>query len=341
MFGKALRSALVCGAISLSAAPAIADDNKGIDDTSRIPVYDALKGKRVVFIPLAMGIDLTEGWYRAMKKNGAEFGYDVQVLDPNWNTEAGIRALNTAIAGKADMIVLHNPDIQSYAKLVQRAQKSGSKVVEVGLQSLGGADAAVVGDYQRGGEIGASLIVERCGKGGSGPSNKVAIVLGPPTAANSVFAQRGFWTVVDQHPEIEVVSQQVGNYDPVKIRSIMSTIMQQHPDLCGYMGMWDNADAGAGAAVIEAGKKDQVFIASLSSGGRAMCENVKNGLITAAITYSLPMQSSAINAMIVDRLQSKAPPGEAKSIVFTPATVVTSNNAQGIQCWTPDDIDKL
>ena len=339
MFKKILGSLLVLGAIALAGGPAVAE-NKGIDDPFRAPVYQALKGKRVVYIPLSMGIDLTEGWYHAMKKQADELGYQVEVLDPNWNTESGIRALNSAISSKADLIVLHNPDIQSYAKLVQKAQQNGIKVVEVGMQSLGGADAAVVGDYVQGGEQAANDLVKHCGKGSNAASNKVVIVLGPPTAAPSIYPQYGFWKVMDQHPEINVVSQQVGNYDPVQTRSIMSTILQQHPDLCGYFGMWDNADAGAGAAVIEAGKQGQVYMVSLSSGGRATCENIKKGLITEALAYNVPLEGAALNATIASLLQSHAAAGATKSVDFISATALNKDNAEGVlQCWTPADLD--
>jgi ribose transport system substrate-binding protein len=341
MFRKIVGSLLVLGAIVLAAKPAVAQ-NKGIDDPFRLPVYESLKGKRVVYIPLAMGIDLTEGWYHAMKKQAGELGYEIQVLDPNWNTEAGIRALNSAISSKADLIVLHNPDIQSYAKLVQKAQQNGIKVVEVGMQSLGGADAAIVGDYVRGGEQAANEIVKHCGKGSNGPSNKVVMVLGPPTAAASVYPQKGFWNVMEQHPEINVVSQQVGDYDPVKTRSIMSTILQQHPDLCGYFGMWDNSDVGAGAAVVEAGKQGQVFIVSLSSGGRATCENIKKGLITEALAYNIPLEGAALNATIAGLLESHAAAGATKSVDFISATALNKDNAEGVlQCWAPEDLDPL
>ena len=43
------------------AVPACADE-KGLDNhVKRAPYYDGPKGKKVVFVPLAMGFDLTEG----------------------------------------------------------------------------------------------------------------------------------------------------------------------------------------------------------------------------------------------------------------------------------------
>ena len=54
---------MVCGLVS---SPALADD-MCIDDPSRNAYYEALQGKNVVFVPVALGFDLTDGWYAGMK----------------------------------------------------------------------------------------------------------------------------------------------------------------------------------------------------------------------------------------------------------------------------------
>ena len=110
---------LALGAATFSGA--MAQDQKGLDNkVKRDPYYDGLKGKKVVFVPLAMGFDLTEGWAAIMKKQAADLGYSFEIRDPNWSTDAGTRAITAIIAEKPDLAIIHNPDLQSYARLEQR-----------------------------------------------------------------------------------------------------------------------------------------------------------------------------------------------------------------------------
>jgi ribose transport system substrate-binding protein len=53
--------------------------DKGIHDPTRTDYYEKIKGKRVVFVPVAMGFDLTEGWNALMQRQARELGYTVEV----------------------------------------------------------------------------------------------------------------------------------------------------------------------------------------------------------------------------------------------------------------------
>ena len=72
LFGHAtLRTALLgIGLISVAASPALAQ--KGLDEPFQGAYKEALAGKTVAFVPVAMNFDLTEGWYRAMKKQAGD-----------------------------------------------------------------------------------------------------------------------------------------------------------------------------------------------------------------------------------------------------------------------------
>ena len=59
-------------------------EKMGIADPARDKYYSALEGKKVAFVPLAMGFDLTEGWYAGMKKALEPLGVEMILRDPNW-----------------------------------------------------------------------------------------------------------------------------------------------------------------------------------------------------------------------------------------------------------------
>src|SRR6266545_8254922 len=57
----------------------------------------ALKNKRVVLVPMAMGFDLAQGWAHYIKKEVEGFGGIFETRDPNWSVEAGAQAITELI----------------------------------------------------------------------------------------------------------------------------------------------------------------------------------------------------------------------------------------------------
>ena len=284
-----------------------------------------------------MGFDLTEGWAAQMRKQAARLNYSFEIRDPAWSTDAGTRALSSLITEKPDLIVLHNPDIQSYARLINQAQAAGIKIVQINLESNSTSDSYVGADWTEIGEQAANAIVKKCGAG-NGVSRKLAIDTGVPTAASDVFQLDGIYKVLKQHPEIQVVSQQATEYNAEKARSIMDTVLQQNPDLCGAIGIWDNQDTGTASAIKQAGKSDQVYLVTSGGGNRVGCENVEKGLFNLYISYNVPLQGDILNAEIARLLMSDSPAGKVKTLYFNPLTQITKENVNPRNCWTLDDL---
>lgn len=328
--------ALVAGA--LIATGALAADEKGLDNhVKRDPYYSGLKGKKVVFVPLAMGFDLTEGWAAIMKKQAADLGYSFEIRDPNWSTDAGTRAITAIIAEKPDLAIIHNPDLQSYARLEQRMVQAGIKVLQVNLETTVPTDYYVGADWVKVGLIEAEALVKKCGTG-SGTSGKVAILEGQPTAASNLYELYAYYKIFGADPAIKIVADQAATYDPAKARAITETVLQQHPDLCGIVGNWDNQDVGAGAAVQAAGKSDQVYIVTSGGGSKTGCDNIDKGLLDMIVSYDVPLQGDSLNQAIVQLLLSPAKAGEIQSTYFTPLTIQTKESISPRTCWTLDQL---
>jgi ribose transport system substrate-binding protein len=327
--------------LALGLIMAVADaqaEEKGLDNhAKRDPYYDKLKGKKVIFVPLAMGFDLTEGWAAIMRRQAKDLGYDFEIRDPNWSTDAGTRAITEAIAQKPDLLIVHNPDLQSYAKLEQRAVQAGIKVLQVNLETVNPTDFYIGADWVKVGLIEAQALVDHCGKG-SGKSGKVAILEGQPTAASNLYELYAYYHTFADHPEIQVVADQAATYDPAKARAITETVLQQYPDLCGIVGNWDNQDVGAGAAVQAAGKSGQIFIVTSGGGSKTGCDNISKGLLSEIVSYDVPLQGDALNQAIVELLLSPAKAGSIQTTYFTPLTLQTKDSITLRQCWTLDEL---
>ncbi|MFY9478110.1 MAG: sugar ABC transporter substrate-binding protein [Aquabacterium sp.] len=317
LFATALLSAALAG-------PAFAQDA-------------ALKGKTVAFVPTSLGYDLTDGWNAMVGKQLQALGIKWVVRDPNWSTDAGAQAITALISEKPDVLLVQNPDIQSYARLLKRAEDAGIRVVQVNMRSAANTSAFVGADWVGIGETMAKAVVAKCGKG-TGKSGKVSIVQGVLTAAASTFQMKGVENVLAKSPEIKVVSKQAADWDASKARAVTDTTLKQNPDLCGVIGFWDGQDTGAAAAIREAKRQGDVFL--VTNGGAAMtgCNNVGNGNFSAYMTYNVKQQSDEIVAVVKDLLTKPKPAAMVNKV--TPVTVIDKASLRPDSCWNLADVRK-
>jgi ABC-type sugar transport system substrate-binding protein len=323
-----IRIALLSAAIALGAGAALA---QGIDDPTRKPYYGAFEGKKVAYVPVAMGFDLTEGWAAGLKQALEPLGIKFEIRDPNWSTDAGAQAITSLISEKPDVLVVHNPDVQSYARLLKKAEEAGIYVVQVNMRSSYSTDAFVGADYVGMGERIAERLIDKCSpaKGGNG---KIAITQGVLTAAASAYQMKGINNVLEKHPEMKLVSNQAADWDATKAKNIAATVLQQHPDLCAIAGFWDVMDVGTAAAIKESGKS--VYLISQGGGNQSACDGLANGTYSEVVVYHVPGQARDMADMIKQLLQLKQKPGTTKTTLFTPLEFLTKDNMKPGSCWS-------
>lgn len=334
---KAILAASLLALASLTGTQgAQANEVEGISDPTIPTYFEAFKGKRIGYVPFAMSYDLSQGWYAGMKIQADELGYEIIVRDPNWNTDVGVQAMEQLINDKPDIIVLQNPDLQSYAKLLKRGTQAGIHFISMNIKSA--YPTYYIGEeWQLNGEAEAKYIVEKCGAG-TGRSGKVAIVQGILTSAASAYQIRGVTEVLSKHPEIQVVSNQSANWDAGKANEITKTVLQQHPDLCGVIGFWDGMDIGAGSAVKEAGLQDKVFVVSSGGGSKeAACDRLMDGTYSAYFSYDVRGQAQDVNTLIRAFLQVPPARDAPKFSLPTRGQFLTKDNIGPGSCWTKDD----
>src|SRR6188768_2449760 len=155
-----IKAYMLAGALALTAGSVLAQE--GIDDPTRAPYYESFVGKRVAYVPVAMGFDLTEGWAAGLKEALEPLGVIFDIRDPNWSTDAGAQAITSLISEKPDVLLVQNPDIQSYARLLKRAEDAGIRVVQVNMRSSASTSAFVGSDWIGIGEAMANAVVKQC-----------------------------------------------------------------------------------------------------------------------------------------------------------------------------------
>jgi ribose transport system substrate-binding protein len=328
--------AIAAAAIGAMLTGGIVHAQQAMNDPARDAHYAIFKGKKVVFVPVFMGLDLTEGWSKMMAKQAKALGYSYEVRNSNFNTAAGAQTLTSLITEKPDVIVVQNPDVQSYARLLERAEKAGIHVIQLNMKTNILTYGFVGADVVQLGELQAKAVVNKCGAGTSG---KVLILAGPPTSPFSAYMLKGYQNILDNEKGIKVVSvQSTGDYESSKAKSITQVVLQQNPDLCGVLGVWDNTDVGTAAAIKEAGKSDQVFVSTSGGGGELACKGIREGLWQHYVSYDVPGQARDLNDLISAALQDKNKVGTTKTILYTPLVELTKANVDTYPCWTLDTI---
>jgi ribose transport system substrate-binding protein len=84
MGGLLMRNRNIFGALALAlslSGTATHARAQGVDDPRRADYFKVFTGKTIAFIPVTMGIDLTEGWASVLRKQADGLGMKFEVRD--------------------------------------------------------------------------------------------------------------------------------------------------------------------------------------------------------------------------------------------------------------------
>ncbi|MBX3575174.1 MAG: sugar ABC transporter substrate-binding protein [Mesorhizobium sp.] len=331
---KRLTRLALASALALSfAAPAVAQDADRVESL-RQPYVDAVKGKKVVFLVTTLGVDLTAAWHKVFTDTSAKLGIDYSVRDSNWNTQAQVQAFDALLGEKPDAIIIQNWNLSLTARQIKKAEEEGIIVIQLNQKSLMNSTAHVGVDWTGVGVVTAQEMVKQCGKD-SGRSGKVAIIQGDVTASDSFYQMAGVESVFAEHPEMSIVANQGGQWDPNKAHDLAVTMLQQHPDLCAFYGMWGVMAMGVGQAISEAGLKGKVFSYSNDGGSRYACDAVKSGDFTKFWSYDAPNQARDVMQLLTYLFQNDYTPGTLKGAIYSPLQEISLENYSDTLCWDP------
>jgi ribose transport system substrate-binding protein len=293
----------------------------------------AMNGKRVMLVPLAMGFDLAQGWSHYLKKEVEAWGGTFETRDPNWNLDAGAQAITDAISSdtRPDVLIIHSPDLNSYSKLMKKAQKAGTYIILVDNPANFPADAFVGSDWDRLGQLEAEAAIKGCG---ANSSKKIGLVQGDQANSSSLYQYAGIMKVLAKNPEFQVVAKPDSNWDATTSRNVTTTMLQQHPDVCAIIDFWDGDATGASAAIRDAKLDGKVFLVTTGGGEKAAdCDKLEDGTYGAVVMTDLARETADINAIIKFLLQSGQPAGTSHTYIYTLLQATTKADLKPDSCW--------
>lgn len=291
-------------------------------------VYSKVEGQRIAFVPLLFkGFPLTEQWYAHLSRALEPMGAEMSVHDSNFDTDQMIRILDDLISNdKADVLILHNPDLSVLSQQIQDAQAAGIYVVVMNMISSQSGDAFVGADiYQAGYDI-TKRAAEDCKAKGT---SSLAIIEGAGPDGFSVQ----FTAAVEQVAEeegLEVVATVQSNWQPDQSNQQAATLVQRYGDeLCGLMLPWDGIAIPAAEAVATANLSSAVGVYTVD-GSQAVCDSIKADKVTATAAYDTPGMGTAAATAIQQLLEVGDPPGTRRTVAYVPHVIVDKSNVDNV-----------
>ncbi|QWK81589.1 sugar ABC transporter substrate-binding protein [Ochrobactrum sp. BTU1] len=320
------------------AVGAFASSAQDADNAGPVAYENALKGKRVVLVPMTMGFDLAQGWNYFIGEEVKAFGGIWETRDPNWSVDAGAQAITDLIssANKPDVLIVQSPDINSYSRLYKRAQNAGIFVIQLDNPSNFASDVFAGSDWKKLGELEAEAVIKGCGPNSS---KKIGVIQGDQVNASSLDQWAGVQAVLEKNPEFKIVGQPDSNWDPTTARNAATTLLQQNPDVCGIIDFWDATAQGTAAAIRDAGLKDKVFLVTTGGGEQIDCNLLEDGTFGAIVTSELVRQSHDVVTAIKLLLQGNEKPGDKARYLYTLERARTKGDLTPGVCWSQKAIE--
>ena len=259
---------------------------------------------------LSPSFDLSDAWervYWSMQGRLNELGIDYEIQNlavASHVDHAGqLAQVEAVIARGVDYVALGPTEYEAAIPALRKLKQAGVPTVfynylEPHEDEQARAISYIAFDHTTGGRMSGEWAAEHIG--GSG---KIAIIQGAPGKTND---QRvgGFMEVVDQNPDIEVVMGPFTDFDRSKAFDAAQNLLAAHDDIDLIYGVSSTVGLGAGQAIRQAGKSED--IASMGFGGTGdEITAMREGWLTASVLRSIDDSGAAVADAIVAHSQGE------------------------------------
>jgi erythritol transport system substrate-binding protein len=230
-----------------------------------------------------------------------KLGYETLVLVHDDDAQKQSQLFDTAISRKAAAIICDNAGADATVEAVKKAKDAGipTFLIDREINQAGVAVSQIVANNAQGAKLGAQEFVKAMGEKG----NYVELT-GKESDTNAGVRSKGYHGVLDQYPDMKMVSQQCANWDQTEAYSKMETIIQANKNINGVICGNDTMAMGAQAAIKAAGLKNVVIVGL--DGSNDVRDQIKLGTIDCTVLQ--PCADIAVLA--VDQADSYAKTGK-------------------------------
>lgn len=274
---RLVASATVAGvaAVAVLTATASAGAPSGqFPATQKVIAFDRsakapAKRYRIAYLTECIGNPYCQARLSGMKAAAKKYGFEFKIYDANFSPAAQLKLVQDAVAEGFDGYVFAPAaDAPGCSMWKSTLVPTGKPVVSIDLPMCGSPDytpglAATV-TFQRQAYFDAH--VNNAFASCSGPCEAVAV---GGFIGSDLF---GFWekaikNAKAKYPNVKVVADQPGNFDPRVALKVVGDALRAHPNVKLVIASWDDMARGAVQAIRAAGKKPGTDVAIYSIGG--------------------------------------------------------------------------
>ncbi len=223
---------------------------------------------------------LNNPWFVFLAQTAAAkataLGYETRIFDSQNNTAIETDNFENAIVAGYDAILFNPTDANGSVVNVNKAREANVPVFcmdrEVNAET---PTTQILSDSYSGCVNLGKYFVQQMPKQG-----KYVELLGIVADNNTWSRSKGFHSVVDDYPGLQMVAQQSGDFDRNKGMEVMESILQAHPDIDGVFCGNDAMAMGAYQALAAAGKANHVKVIGFD-GAEDAIQGIKDGKIAA------------------------------------------------------------
>lgn len=204
-------------------------------------------------------------------------GYESKIFDSQNNTALETEHFENALASGFDAILFNPTDAEGSVANVMRAKAAKVPVfcMDREVNTTDGATSQILSDSYSGCVAIGRYFVEKLNKQG-----KYVELLGLVSDNNTWNRSKGFHSLVDNYPGLQMVAQQSADFDRNKAMEVLESILQANPDIDAVFCGNDAMAMGAYQALVAAGKASQVKVFGFD-GAEDAVEAIKNGKVEA------------------------------------------------------------
>lgn len=224
---------------------------------------------------------LNNPWFVFLAQTAANhaktLGYETKIFDSQNNTATEKDNFENAIAAGYGAILFNPTDANGSVVNVNMAKEAGVAVfcMDREVNSTTGPTSQILSDSYSGCVKLGKYFVQQMKKKG-----KYVEILGIVADNNTWNRSKGFHSVVDNYPDLKMVTQQSADFDQNKGMEVMESILQAHPDIDGVFCGNDAMAMGAYQALVGVGKADKVKVIGFD-GAEDAIRGIRDGKILA------------------------------------------------------------
>lgn len=211
---------------------------------------------------------------KGIEKEAKKRGMKVIIVDAQNDSSKQTSDVEDLIQQGVDALLINPTDSSAISTAVESANAVGVPVVTIDRSAeQGKVETLVASDNVKGGEMAATFIADKLGKGA-----KVAELEGVPGASATRERGSGFHNIADQ--KLQVVTKQSADFDRTKGLTVMENLLQGHPDIQAVFAHNDEMALGALEAINSSGK--DILVIGFD-GNKDALASIKDGKLSATV----------------------------------------------------------